>query len=146
MFGVSQQQWSPWETGSRTPDEFRLAQLADFFGVTVEYLCQEHAENGAFARFGIPMDSDPGRDGDHGGPRQAASGACPFYRSSASEQSGRDDIQSLCCLAERVFGSARELNITFKVTSADVNHILNPLLSLAAPSGEPPSTASLPNP
>lgn len=34
-FGVSAQQWSPWERGSRTPDEFRLQQIADYFGVTV---------------------------------------------------------------------------------------------------------------
>ena len=37
-FGVSPQQWSPWERGMRTPDEVRLAQIATFFGVTVEFL------------------------------------------------------------------------------------------------------------
>ncbi len=37
-FGVSPQQWSPWERGMRTPDEFRLQQLADFFCVTVEHM------------------------------------------------------------------------------------------------------------
>jgi len=37
-FGVSPQQWSPWERGKRTPDESRIQQMADFFGVTVEYL------------------------------------------------------------------------------------------------------------
>lgn len=37
-FGVSPQQWSPWETGKRTPDELRLGQIAEFFGVSVEYL------------------------------------------------------------------------------------------------------------
>lgn len=36
--GVSPQQWSPWERGVRLPDETRLEQIADFFGVTVEYL------------------------------------------------------------------------------------------------------------
>lgn len=35
---VSPQQWSPWETGKRTPDEVRLQQIAEFFGVTVEDL------------------------------------------------------------------------------------------------------------
>lgn len=35
---VSPQQWSPWETGKRIPDEVRLKQIADFFGVTVEDL------------------------------------------------------------------------------------------------------------
>lgn len=41
-FGVSPQQWSPWERGMRTPDEMRLEQLADFFGVSVEYLRRDN--------------------------------------------------------------------------------------------------------
>lgn len=35
---ISPQQWSPWERGSRTPDEYRLQQMAEFFGITVEDL------------------------------------------------------------------------------------------------------------
>ncbi len=42
-FGVSPQQWSPWERGMRTPDELRLSQIANFFGVTVEYLRRDHS-------------------------------------------------------------------------------------------------------
>ncbi len=42
-FGVSPQQWSPWERGMRTPDEYRLRKLADFFGVTVEHLRRDHS-------------------------------------------------------------------------------------------------------
>lgn len=41
-FGVSPQQWSPWERGMRTPDELRLSQIADFFGVTVEFLRRDN--------------------------------------------------------------------------------------------------------
>lgn len=41
-FGVSPQQWSPWERGMRTPDETRLQRIADFFGVTVEYLRRDN--------------------------------------------------------------------------------------------------------
>lgn len=41
-FGVSPQQWSPWERGMRTPDELRLSQIAEFFGVTVEYLRRDN--------------------------------------------------------------------------------------------------------
>lgn len=45
-FGVSPQQWSPWERGMRTPDELRLSQIAEFFGVTVEYLRRDnHKKN-----------------------------------------------------------------------------------------------------
>lgn len=41
-FGVSPQQWSPWERGMRTPDELRLSQIAKFFDVSVEYLRRDH--------------------------------------------------------------------------------------------------------
>jgi transcriptional regulator with XRE-family HTH domain len=41
-FGVSPQQWSPWERGMRTPDEYRLSQIADFFGMTVEWMRSDH--------------------------------------------------------------------------------------------------------
>jgi transcriptional regulator with XRE-family HTH domain len=41
-FGVSPQQWSPWETGKRTPDETRLEKIAEFFGVTVEFLRRDN--------------------------------------------------------------------------------------------------------
>lgn len=44
-FGVSAQQWSPWERGMRTPDELRLLQIADFFGVTVEFLRRDNRIN-----------------------------------------------------------------------------------------------------
>ncbi len=43
--GVSPQQWSPWEHGTRTPDEMRLRQLADLFGVTVEHMRCDHASS-----------------------------------------------------------------------------------------------------
>jgi transcriptional regulator with XRE-family HTH domain len=42
-FGVSPQQWSPWETGKRTPSSKKMAQLAEFFVVTVEYFYQNHS-------------------------------------------------------------------------------------------------------
>lgn len=41
-FGVSPQQWSPWERGMRTPDETRLEQIAQFFNVTVEYMRRDN--------------------------------------------------------------------------------------------------------
>ena len=44
-FGVSPQQWSPWERGMRTPDEKSLMRLAAFFGVTVEWLCLDHTHS-----------------------------------------------------------------------------------------------------
>ena len=40
-FGIPPQQWSPWESGSRTPDDNRLNQIAAFFEVTVADLRRE---------------------------------------------------------------------------------------------------------
>ncbi|MCD8141521.1 MAG: helix-turn-helix transcriptional regulator [Planctomycetaceae bacterium] len=42
-FGVSPQQWSPWERGKRTPDEDRLARIAEFFEVSVEFLRRDNS-------------------------------------------------------------------------------------------------------
>lgn len=42
-FGVSPQQWSPWERGMRTPDEDRMIAIAKFFGVTVPFLREDHS-------------------------------------------------------------------------------------------------------
>ncbi len=42
-FGVSPQQWSPWERGMRTPDELRLSQIAEFFDVSVEFLRRDNS-------------------------------------------------------------------------------------------------------
>ena len=41
-FGVSPQQWSFWECGIRTPDEMRFSQMADFFGMSVEWMRSDH--------------------------------------------------------------------------------------------------------
>lgn len=49
-FGVSPQQWSPWESGKRTPDELRLGQIAEFFGVTVAFMREDHGNTGKVER------------------------------------------------------------------------------------------------
>lgn len=54
-FGVSPQQWSPWERGMRTPDELRLSQIAEFFDVTVEYLRRDNSARHAE----VKQDSGP---------------------------------------------------------------------------------------
>lgn len=42
-FGVSPQQWSQWERGRHMPDEYRMIELAKFFGVSTEYLRRDNA-------------------------------------------------------------------------------------------------------
>ncbi len=40
---ITPQQWSPWESGGRTPNEDSLEQIAAFFGKTVEYMCSDNS-------------------------------------------------------------------------------------------------------
>ncbi len=61
-FGVSPQQWSPWESGKRTPDEFRLEQIAAFFGRTVEWFCRDHRSETAGSPDGRPVPEEEGRE------------------------------------------------------------------------------------
>lgn len=42
-FGVSPQQWSQWERGTHMPDEFRMMEIADFFGVSTAFLRRDNA-------------------------------------------------------------------------------------------------------
>ncbi len=46
-FGISPQQWSPWERGKRLPSEKSIEKIADFFGVSVDFLYtdQDYGEN-----------------------------------------------------------------------------------------------------
>lgn len=37
------QQWSAWENGSRLPNNARLAQISEFFGVSMDYLKTDHS-------------------------------------------------------------------------------------------------------
>lgn len=41
-FGVSLQQWSPWELGKRLPKDDKLAMIADFLGTSVDWLRTRH--------------------------------------------------------------------------------------------------------
>lgn len=42
-FGVSPKQWSQWERGVHMPDEFRMQEIARFFGVSTEYLRRDNS-------------------------------------------------------------------------------------------------------
>lgn len=41
-FGVSIQQWSPWELGKRLPKEERLKKIAEFFGRDMTWMLTRH--------------------------------------------------------------------------------------------------------
>ncbi|MCD7907253.1 MAG: helix-turn-helix domain-containing protein [Clostridium sp.] len=57
-FGVTQQQWSPWESGARTPNSRRLRDIAAFFGVSVEFLIHKADTTGELAAGGRLCPSD----------------------------------------------------------------------------------------
>lgn len=67
-FGVSPQQWSPWERGGRTPDEDRLEAIAMFFGVTVEFLRRDRSIAGTPAT--PPPAAKPDAPGNNCPPQQ----------------------------------------------------------------------------
>ncbi len=92
-FGVSPQQWSPWERGMKTPDELRLVQIADFFGVTVEHMSRDHSapdfsacstppnsEHGVSSNGGTPNDTPNRHCGIESRPPEFSFAYCPFCR------------------------------------------------------------------
>ncbi len=141
-FGVSPQQWSPWERGMRTPDELRLSQIADFFGVTVEHMRRDHSAPDASAG-NPPPDFEPGVSSNGGAPndrenRQTACEPrppdlffphCPFYRPPKPGQPLSNNVHSLCWLAERFFGDMREFGITIRLHPDDIDRIVGRALN-----------------
>lgn len=53
--GVTPQQWSPWEIGTRGPDEKTLKAIAKLFGVTVDDLLREPEPAPSSAPHGAPL-------------------------------------------------------------------------------------------
>ncbi len=84
-FGVSPQQWSPWERGMRTPDELRLSQIAEFFGVTVDYMRHDHS---------VPPNVTPPHPSGTRYPEPSLNGMT------------RDEGEILCQLQKEIFGEA----------------------------------------
>ncbi len=63
QFGVSLQQWSPWELGKRLPKDWRLEKIAEFFGRTVAWMRTRHDFDSndadhAHRQLGVCLDSD----------------------------------------------------------------------------------------
>ncbi len=141
-FGVSPQQWSPWERGMRTPNEQRLSQIAEFFGVTVEHMRCDHSApdglagnpppgfaSGVAANRGAPGDRSnrPCGAGEH--PSASSFHSCPFYRPPQPGQPLSKTIQSVCWLAERFFADARAFGITLRLHPDDIDRIVGRVLA-----------------
>ena len=136
-FGVSPQQWSLWACGLRTPDELRLSQIADFFGVTVEHMRRDHSTPDIPAAnpppdFASDVSSNEEAPSDRGNrqtdcelrPPDLFFSHCPFYRPPKPGQPLSNNVHSLCWLAERFFGDLREFGITIRLHPDDIDHIV----------------------
>lgn len=123
-FGVSQQQWSPWERGSRTPDGIRLEEMADFFKVPVEYFYKKHVVPH------VPGFDAPTRDADNRipvdpPPPASERTSCPHYRAPVPGQPPTGDSRNRCGIAESISSSPAEVTITIHLKDPDaVNSIL----------------------
>lgn len=126
-FGVSPQQWSPWESGKRTPDEHRLGKIAKFFGVTVAYMREDHSNTGEVEQ---PLPSGEScllsalSQQETPTPLQSAHYRCPFYTPPQSGQPFSEELRSLCWLAERLFGDLRDYGLPVRLRSEDVDLLL----------------------
>ncbi len=116
-FGVSPQQWSPWECGVRTPDETRLVKLAEFFGVTVEYLRTDHDD---LTLPGLPYTETFAQDNRSFPPVQPAYFYCPF----STEQPLSTSMKDLCRLAEQLIAEIREVGLTIRIHPEDMEKMV----------------------
>jgi transcriptional regulator with XRE-family HTH domain len=129
-FGVSPQQWSPWERGRRTPDETRLTRIAEHLGVTVEFLRRDNAKQ----RMEQPL-SEGELLGGHGesvvyaGERMVPS--CPFYHPPTPGQPWNGEAKSLCWLVERILNEVRD-GIPIRLSREDMNYLLERILQPTA--------------
>ncbi len=126
QFGVSPQQWSPWERGMRTPDENRLAKIAEFFGVTVAYMREDHSLSGQEDASTLAADtSEPTSAPSHDHLSQISNHySCPYYLPPQSGRPLSGDMKSMCRLAERFFGDLREFGLRLRLHPEDVDLLL----------------------
>lgn len=114
-FGVSPQQWSPWERGMRTPDEYRLSQIAKFFDVTVEYLRRDNnpapreQDGGSRLSLGTFYYPSYGSVGSHESPMALMESDAPPYGLPSIRR--EDNITSAASIADLAQISAKLLGM-----------------------------------
>lgn len=118
-FGVTQQYWSPWERGRRTPNEMRMHQLARFFGVTVEYLRADNTRPYKPAAARSKNTPAPATGSAQG---SGSIFGCPFYTPPRTGDRGG------CWLAESLFGELRENGIPIRLRPADIEQIIESIV------------------
>lgn len=145
--GVSPQQWSPWERGKRTPDEYRLALIAEHFGVTIEYLrCDNNTMHlsGMSAR---KAESPPSRE--PGAPSSAKATAGVFPSSVGPFPPGRPNPrdpgspESFYWLLDWLISRLLQQGLTIGHQGSGIDVVLKAYLGelLSKNVDEPPSTS-----
>lgn len=139
-FGVSPQQWSPWERGMRTPDELRLSQIANFFGVTVEHLRRDHTVRPPEPSLGAEGQLYTGMYGDFAY-AQAASSAmlsepdAPPYGLPPLRRDERhvpgNAVADLASLSVRILGMVGSIIKGVAENEYDINNTITVLRTLA---------------
>ena len=127
---------------TRTPDELRLSQIAEFFGVTVEHMRRDHSASdtpagnpspdfasGVSPNGGAPNDRENRQTACESRPPDLFFSHCPFYRPPKPGQPLSNNVHSLCWLAERFFGDMREFGITIRLHPDDIDRIVGRVLA-----------------
>ncbi len=118
-FGVSPQQWSPWERGMRTPDEKRMGELAEFFGVTVSFLREDHTKP-LLEKQNQDTVNIPPPQARHIQPPQPNGGV--FLPNTGSQVRGDSDIYWLLA---RFLSDVREKGIRIRLSTEDMDYMVN---------------------
>ncbi len=127
-FGVSPQQWSPWERGGRTPDEIRLQDLAEFFGTTVDWMRRDHTQPRSEPLRDAHAETPPPR---HGRPPP---GAPQSGEDAPSSRSWRDEppgsVGSIFWLNRHFFHYVMSNGITVRLDQRSIDAICERLKQL----------------
>lgn len=117
-FGVSPQQWSPWESGKRTPDELRLEQIANFFGTTVEWFRRDHRheplQTNALAQ--LPEQRESVSSHTLGG--ELTTSSCGMPLNTSNEEDINHYLWVIDILTRRLTGNGIKVTVTFEKSDA----------------------------
>lgn len=109
----------------RTPDELRMGQIADFFGVTVAYLREDHTKPKPepVAPVEPPLPNPPLQN-ENLPPSPSVHFRCPFYLPPQPGQPFSGEMRSMCWLAQRMFDDLRQFGLPIRLNTEDVDKVL----------------------
>lgn len=117
-FGVSPQQWSPWESGKRTPDELRLEQIANFFSTTVEWFRRDHRHEQPQGTILTQLSGNTEVLGTHTVGTDVAQRLGGLSLESTDEENINHYLWVIDILTRRLTGNGIKITVTFEKTDA----------------------------